>query len=421
MGGTQSPLLSLSAEVLEIIASFGTSGKYLRTTCKDIEAKIFDSFCKRYFRTRQIWVDRRSLQNLKAISEDAHMGPTVHHVIVTTHNYHRYTIDDSDTEVEEEEVCRVLDEALQDRRADQNFILQHGYAAHTLVCIMDNLVSLKTIRISQVGDWTLVRPDDPSRIAISCRLSNSMVRSGRPYPTSKLYCSGLDDMAKKIWMVVITAVSTSNRKLLSLNAFDGGSFPSLKSLDFDLPRMQLALLANAFSNLEILSLGLDISDSNKQDIWDSHLPKFLGSCPKISDLSLHILDTKGYYGSATPFDNILNALPTLRALKDLTIHYGMITSFALNSFLHRHEETLRTLTFCWISLHDGAWPSLKLIWAEELLLEKIIILEATSEDETMHKLRYSIAATGSEIQYVEGTLERLIDETDSELDRDESS
>jgi hypothetical protein len=408
-------LLSLPIEILEIVASFSGSGILnLRWTCNELQAKTFRVFCFRYFESRQVWVDRLALDTLQAISEDERIGPTVHSIVFSMHNYHDLARNNNN---EEEKI-------FQDRQEDQDFILRHGYTTHSLVCIMNNLVSLKTIEISQNGNWELARPDEPSHFAAVGHLSNSMVRSGPPYPSTEIEGSEMDDLPVDLWMVIITAISTSKRKLLSFK-LSGPGFESLRAHCFHFTSKQLEPLADAFSSLNSLSLGLSICDAREGHVWNNKLPKFLRSCVHISQLSLYVYDPTYFSGyNDTPFLDILTELPFFPNLKDLTICNGMITSTSLYEFLIQYKEILKTISLQQICLIDGAWRSLVRTWAQALSLEKISIREVThdrlAEDKTLRNLRYSIEATGPEIPDAEEILDEVSDNEEESVGEDET-
>lgn len=133
-----SALDDLPQEVLVRIASFLTTAELgpFRRTCKQVEAKLFNTFALEFFTKRQFMLEHESLQALVGISRHPGLGAKLTEVIIGT------------------QTLSAGIELVQDRmlhgRLTRDALLQTGTARDMLAEAFSNLPNLRTAGLRYV-------------------------------------------------------------------------------------------------------------------------------------------------------------------------------------------------------------------------------------------------------------------------------
>ncbi|KAF2430344.1 hypothetical protein EJ08DRAFT_240440 [Tothia fuscella] len=363
-------LASLPVEIIENISWRGDGVYGLRAACRELQDKSWHVVRERYFETRQIWLQRDSLQTLWDMSCNARVAPLVRRIIVSPHAFHKSYVDELDFEGSFEG-----ENAYRRQYNDQQFLIQSGAAVEYLTNILLRLPACEEINTHWEGEWENFAPDrrDTTEETENWRLSNSMANlHNRIHYPPMLTHNGQHPPGYLVtlWLFVLgSLIKTLNLPLRKL-AFTGagsGDRTFLPSEAFScITKAQARQLRPHVVNIQDLALDVDSVASDQRSLWNADFSTFLGAFENLSSLHLGFPPR-----SRKPLITVFDVLPIFPHLYSLSLSNAHVRPQDLLDLLIRHKHVLKSLALNGIRLVRGNWKHLLIAFGQELALDTL--------------------------------------------------
>lgn len=264
MATSASRLPSLPVEVIENIARRTEHALIaLHATCRELQNKTWNMFKERYFSTRQVWINRKSLEMLLDISNHKSLTSAVCTVVVSPHHFSPGALRSHDGKAVDEEGSTTRRNLLY----NQQILIQGGIATDMLREAFSQLKGLRHVEIGFAArsvksilpasdadvDWKMVR---------NYKWSNGIARMKKTIGMSPI--TDEDDNMDSLWLVVWSSIGLSKTPLESFGYTRRSNLHALDIQSIKICSTFLMFNATCITSLRKLSLLIDSSN-----IWGS--------------------------------------------------------------------------------------------------------------------------------------------------------
>jgi hypothetical protein len=356
-------LLHLPTVVLKLLVDL-LSSHFLpfRQTCKKIRDGTAHFFEHKYFDTRSVMFERRSLQTLLDISQHHTLGGKIRNLeiclnhfqpldelrvtepAISALNYFEILCGETgnreDTEaIKEDRLSRLNEKTYCEHLEDQEKLLQTGDDIALLKQAMKNLTRCENVYLTDGNPWGLEHLRE--RIGVYPQKSLSSESSS----------SASEKLVEHIIQATLTAIAMSELHIQTLDISTGFQMNNARCIS---PHMLMGpssaiLSGSPMKYLSRLYLVLDKhSGLENTSEWAPSLVRFVGLFPNLSHLCLGFDDSDDWGRFSELCKTLL--IPKLEILSLRFIDCG---SMDLAFFLLRHQRTLRRIQLDWVKLTDG--------------------------------------------------------------------